>query len=278
MGCCISTAVCFGSPEILPVSSEYGKRHKNFDTHLSKFFIDDKNYLWKIHEEKTALELGYMLKNNRHIMNIPYHAHILKPKKCVHDTATTMAIQMPLAQIDLFEIISYKFDWKYISEQLVGLASAIHFLHSCGAAHRDIKPENIVKYDGRLHLIDFDYCYPLSSLAHCGTEFFKCPKSVTSTWDCSIQEKSKKMDVYSFGKLIVSILWQASNRKMLNHNSYLFQTFRADYVKDHIHPLTGSHGRWLTIALICISKTPPTEIPTYLAAESSTSITVDVAT
>ena len=63
---------------------------------------------------------------------------------------------------------------------------------------------------------------------------------------------------------------------MLGHNSYLFQTFRADHVKDHVHPLTGSHGRWLSVALTCISKNPPPEIPTYLAAISPTSITVDV--
>ncbi len=275
MGCCVSSSTCFGSPEIIPVSTDYGKRHKKFDTHLSKFFINEK-YLWKIHQEKTALELDYMLKNNRHIMAIPTHSHILKPNQCILETETSMAIQMPLATTDLFDIISYKFDWEYISGQLVGIADAIHYLHKCGAAHRDIKPENIVQYDGRLHLIDFDYCYPLSSLAHCGTEFFKCPKKITSVWDCPIETKSKKMDVYSFGKLIVSILWQASNRKMLGHNSYLFQTFRADHVKDHVHPLTGSHGRWLSVALTCISKNPPPEIPTYLAAISPTSITVDV--
>ena len=79
MGCCVSSDMCFGSPEIIPVSTDYGKRHKNFDTHLSKFFIDGK-YLWKIHQEKTALELDYMLKNNRGHQFYCYSLAYLKTK------------------------------------------------------------------------------------------------------------------------------------------------------------------------------------------------------
>jgi len=269
---------CFSGSEIIPALTNYGEHHQKFDTDSSTFFIDLEKNIWKLHKEKTALELDYMVKNIRHIISIPHHPNILKPKQCIYESDTTMAIQMPLAEKDLFEIISEQFNWNYVTNQLNGIADAIHFLHQCGAAHRDIKPENIVKYDGRLHLIDFDFCYPLSSLTHCGTEHFKCPKSVTSTWDCPVEMKSKKMDVYSFGKLVISVFWQASNHDMVQHRVFLFKLFHADYVKDMVHPFVGAYGQWCSLALLCISKDPPSKIPIYLTTESTTSTTVNIVT
>ena len=205
MGC------CYTGPQVIPTDSReltFGPKIEEFQTIKSEFYKDKtKHVLWKIHKESSAREIGFMVKNNRMITLLPKHEHILSPIDVIHLDSTTMATSMPLASQDLFTIISNPFDTTNMQLQLIGIAKGIHYLHSKGIAHRDLKPENIVKHDGKLKIIDFDFCYPLKVLAHCGTEFFKCPRHITTDWNVSIEEKSKKMDVYGFGKLIFSILW-----------------------------------------------------------------------
>ena len=263
MGCC----QC--GPAVSPIENSspqnYGTRLKNLDTLKSKFYVTDKeNRLWKIHKEETAYEIGYMLKNNRSILSLERHDHILRPTSVLHASATSIAIQQPRASNDLFNLLSEPFDWDYISQQLIGISHAILYLHSRGIAHRDIKPENIVHHDGFLKLIDFDFSYPLSVLAHCGTEHFKCPKSLTEKWQTSVEEKSKKMDVYAFGKLVMSIMWHAAGHRMVPHGDFAFDTFHKKCVDSRKHPYTGSWGQWATCALLCLMEEPPSQIPIYL--------------
>jgi serine/threonine protein kinase len=210
-----------------------------------------------------------MIKNNRMITLLAKHEHILSPIDVIHLDSTTMGVSMPIASIDLFTIISNPFDAINMQMQLIGIAKAIHYLHSKGIAHRDLKPENIVKHDGKLKIIDFDFCYPLKVLAHCGTEFFKCPRHITNDWNVSVEEKSKKMDVYGFGKLIFSILWQAAVQNTIEHRKYIFETFHCDYAKSKTSPITGRWSIWSKMALLCISREPPSQIPIHLVATES---------
>jgi len=259
MGCCQTVAP--RCPNETPPQGAL--RLKYLDTNKSKFYLDTTDRLWKIHTESSAYEIGHMFKNNRFLASIK-HEHILKPIEVVHITATSIAVVMPRASEDLFSILSKPFDSSWVSDQLVGIANAIHYLHRSGRAHRDIKPENIVKHEGKLKLIDFDFCYPLSMLAHCGTPYFSCPKTMTENWLVPVEEKSKKMDVYGFGKLIISILWHQSGQSAL-HRRFAFETFhKISLPNSSVHLYTGLWGQWCSIALLCLIYEPPSQIPIHL--------------
>jgi serine/threonine protein kinase len=264
MGCCPSAAIRRQN-ETLPQGA---LRLEHLDTQKSKFFMNKKTgRLWKIHTESSAMEIGQMFKNNRFIALMSLHEHILKPIQVVHVSATSIAIVMPHASEDLFCILVKPFDFSWVSDQLMGIANAIHCLHSSGRAHRDIKPENIVKHEGKLKLIDFDFCYPLSMLAHCGTPYFSCPQTMTGNWLVSVEEKSKKMDVYGFGKLIMSILWCGSADAQ--HRRFAFETFHKTFVTSSAHLYTGSRGQWCSIALLCLMSEPPSQIPIHLVTTTA---------
>lgn len=264
---------CCTGPQVTPIDSRemtFGPRIPEFQTIHSEFYKDKtKNVIWKVHKENSAREIGFMIKNNRIITHIEAHEHILSPLDVIHLDSTTMAVSMPFASEDLFTIISNPFNSCGMQLQLIGIAQAIHYLHSKGIAHRDLKPENIVNHNGKLKIIDFDFCYPLKVLAHCGTEFFKCPRHITVHWNVSVEEKSKKMDVYGFGKLIFSILWQAAVQHAVEHRKFIFETFHCEYATCRASPLTGSWGRWSNMALLCIAKEPPSQIPIHLVATES---------
>lgn len=272
MGCCQTAAI--HCPKETPPQSAL--RLKYLDTNKSKFYLETTDKLWKIHTESSAYEIGHMFKNNRFIASIRTHKYILRPIKVVHLTATSIAIVMPLASEDLFGILSKPFDLSWVSDQLMGIADAIHCLHDSGRAHRDIKPENIVKHEGKLKLIDFDFCYPLSMLAHCGTPYFNCPKTMTENWLVSVEEKSKKMDVYGFGKLIMSILWHANAPRP--HRRFAFKTFHQTFVTPSAHLYTGLWGQWCSIALLCLISEPPSRIPIHLVTTSLTATAKDAIT
>ena len=246
MGCCHPSDRLNGT---LPLDA---KPLKLFDTTTSKFYLDGHDRVWKIHTEPSAYEIGHMLRNNCFVLSMNTHEHILKPIQVTHVSALSISIVMPHASEDLFSILSKPFDFQWISDQLLGIADAIHCLHRSGRAHRDIKPENIVIHEGKLKLIDFDFCYPLSVLAHCGTEYFNCTKAMTENWLQPVEEKSKKMDVYGFGKLIMSILWQAPGPHVVLYRSFAFETFHQTFVTSCKHLYTGLYGQWCSVALLCL--------------------------
>jgi len=242
---------------------------KHINTERSVFYIDNRQYLWKIHKEKYLKDSKGAFENNDAVSKIAVHPHLLLPETVFNRDPYTLIISMPMGKMDLFDIISKPFDWPYVSKQLYGIASSIKHLHRHGRAHRDIKPENIVRYDGNLCLVDFDFAYALATSAHCGTKYFKCPREMTSRWACSNCDVSCKMDVYAFGKLIFAIFWQASVHNMVANRRFIFEAFHCQYMETVAHPFTGDWVMWASIAVRCISRTPPTRIPIYLATGPS---------
>lgn len=258
MGACLS-----GASSTSMTDMQNQKPHPIFDTDKSIFYTDDRKRLWKVHTEPNEYETICIYNNNIAISKLSPHCNLLRPTSVIRRNKNTILLCMSLGKTDLFNIIEQPFDWKFIKKELSALSLAILYLHTNGIAHRDIKPENVVLYRGRLCLIDFDFAGPVSHKIHCGTPFFKCPMDVTSTWDCCATVFSRRCDVYSFGKLIMAIFWQASTHGMIEHSRFIFAAFHADFVKDITHPFTGSWGKWASIALHCISKVPPCSIPLY---------------
>ena len=269
MGCCQAGTIYYPD-KTLPTDA---KRLQHLDTTRSKFYMDSRERFWKIHTEPSSIEIGQMFQNNCFIVGMKTHPHILKPLQVSSVSALSISITMPLASEDLFCIMSKPFDCEWISDQLMGIVDAIHTLHQSGRAHRDIKPENIVNHKGKLKLIDFDFCYTLSVLAHCGTPYFKCPIAMTERWLLPVEEKSKKMDVYGLGKLIMSILWQAPGHNVIQNRIFAFETFHKSFVTSDKHLYTGVWGQWCSIALICLRSEPPSRVPIHLMTTSEVQTT-----
>ena len=267
MGCC-HTKTKFSTNGI-PVET---RPVENFTTGKSTFFMDKRKNLWKIHKEPNESDALGMFKNNTAVMNMPTHPNLCHPTKVIaHDSHTTI-VCMRLAERDLFDIISNPFDWSFVQKQLYGIVSGIEHLHKHGRAHRDIKPENIVLDRSRLCLVDFDFAYPLGTPAFCGTEYFKCSAKFAASWKCSAPELARKMDVYAFGKMVLSIFWQASAQKVIGNARFVFNLFHAEFAESTKHPFSGvpTWGGWMNVAIRCIAKVPPSRIPVYLATEAAT--------
>ena len=250
-----------------------GRSHSSFNTDKSTFYTDKRKRLWKVHTEPNEDETTRIYNNNIAISKLAPHDNLLVPTSVIRKNPNTVLLCMSLGKTDLFTLVERSFNCTFIQAELSALSLAIGYLHDNGIAHRDIKPENVVLYRGRLCLIDFDFAGPINNKIHCGTPFFKCPIKVTSTWDCSCTEFSCRCDVYAFGKLILAILWQASNHGLLcpdGNSRFLFNAFHADFVTDCKHPFTGEWGRWASIAMRCISKVPPSSVPLL----KKTSITI----
>lgn len=265
MGCChaktkISTD---GIPvETIPI--------EKFTTVKSTFFTDKNQHLWKIHKEPNESDALGMFKNNTAVMNMQVHPNLCHPKKVIAYDSHTTIVCMRLGERDLFDIISNPFDWSFVQKKLYGIVSGIEHLHDHGRAHRDIKPENIVLYGNVLCLVDFDFAYPLNMPAFCGTQYFKCSKEFTASWNCSAGEMARKMDVYAFGKTVLTIFWQASAQKAIGNARFVFDLFHAEFAESTKHPFSGVWAGWMNVAIRCIAKVPPSRIPLYLATEAAT--------
>jgi len=267
MGCCLpkNTPLSIVMTELPQMKTPCPE----LNTDKSCFFLDGRGYLWKMRQENHPEEALEMYQNNLSVHNIPDHPHILKPKTVLKINNTVVTC-MEFGKDDLFNIVVKPFDAKMVMDGLFHLAGAIHFLHDNNIAHRDIKPENIVLFEKRLHLIDWDFCYPLNERQHCGTPHFKCPESVSSQWNCSGRSFSRKSDVYSFGKTIFAILWRASMHNMISEKRFVFDAFHCSCLTSKECPDgIGEWHNWVKIAILCISNNPPECIPIELATISA---------
>ena len=227
----------------------------------SAFFVDKKRRLWKKRTEiKSVDSLDIELRHFR-IMNLPKSDFILQPIDIMRTCPLTTLICMDYAGPDLFDYMHKPFNWKCMQKHLEHIRKAIHFLHDTGIAHRDIKPENVIFHKGIPKLIDWDFSSRLDNFQYCGTVNYMVDKIVVDKWNCSDTIKSKRMDIYAFGKLIFSVLLAAVQFKMIHDKSFVLHAFFND--KFLPNPYKGEWGKWANIALKCCrtSKQIPEQIP-----------------
>ena len=239
--------------------------HKLQPTHLlrgskaSSFFVDHKNRLWKRRIDSNTMSSVRRELRIIRIMGLPESEYILKPLQLMRMSPTSTITCMEFASEDLFHYMRTPFDWSLMQNHLRHIRSAVHFLHNHDIAHRDIKPENIVFHHGIPKLIDFDFSSKLSPFSYCGTVNYVVDVCVVNKWKCSAALKSKRMDVYAFGKLVFSILLAASNMKMIEHRHFsLHGFFNEKFLRN---PYTGKWGEWADVALQCCQRYPPAQIP-----------------
>lgn len=232
----------------------------------SKFFMDTKRRLWKKRTEITTdISISIELRHFR-IMNLPKSDFILQPIDIRRTGPLTTLMCMDYAGPDLFDYMRKPFKWKCMRKHLVHIRKAVEFLHKNGIAHRDIKPENVIFHKGIPKLIDWDFSSRLDNFQYCGTVNYMVDKLTVDKWNCSDTIKSKRMDIYAFGKLVFSVLLAAAQFQMIHNKSFVLHAFLND--KFLTNPYKGEWGQWANIALKCCTcKAPdyiPERIPDYI--------------
>lgn len=228
----------------------------------NSFFTEDKGKFWKKNVETTPdLSLGVEIRNSK-IMTLPNSHYLLQPLKIIRDCPLSIFINMEFAGPDLFEYMRQPFQWTLMQRHLQHIRSAIYFLHSHGIAHRDIKPENIIFHNGLPKFIDFDFATSLEEFRYCGTENYIIDDKVVNRWTCLDSIKSKRMDVYAFGKVVLSIFLAAVQFKKIKHKQFILNAFFNE--KFLTNPYSDSWGQWAHLALTCCKCPPPPQIPMLL--------------
>ena len=226
----------------------------------STFFLDKKHMLWKKRTEMNPCHSTNIELRNLRIMNLQQSDYILHPLNIIRTDPCTIFVCMDFAGPDLFDYMRKPFKWNCMQIYLGHIREAIHFLHNNGIAHRDIKPENVIFQKGIPKLIDWDFSSTLDNFYYCGSANYMMDKLTVDNWTCSNIIKSKRMDIYAFGKLVFSVLLSAA--QFPQHKSFLLYAFFNE--KFLTNPYKGERGKWANIAVQCCKCRPPEQIPEYL--------------
>lgn len=203
---------CVQSTNILNIKNL--KEMTHMENEKSRFWLDKKQRLWKVHKENDLNTITQQILNNQRLRELSNaEPFLLLPDKIIKIDDYHFGMRSPLAETDLFDILNRPFNIDIVAKGLENIRQAIHFLHSNGIAHRDIKTENIIIVNGRFKLIDFDFARQSKHFYLCGTKGYICP--FHEEWSCSTSEKSERMDYYAFGVAIWHVFYQASIHKMI---------------------------------------------------------------
>ena len=249
----------------------------HMNKHKSFFFTDATNSLWKLHYEDSQNEINFTFYNLRMIMKLPSSNYIIQPTFIRRASTVSIAICMPRGHTDLLYALDQDMHWSDINYGLHHLARGLHWLHEHNIAHRDIKPDNVVIDQGEFKWIDFDYSSSLDDWIYCGTKHYAMPISICHQWQCSNASRSKRMDVYAFGKTILIVLLKFYRKHYSFNEELIYKMFLKRYLTCEKHYIKGEPGQWLTCAIQCCQFVPPIRIP-LPTTKTDTSRTGDVVT
>ena len=217
--------------------------------------ITRKKILWKVCEDEAPV-IHVTFLNNYRVQHLPPSPWIVQPQKLFKLSPTKMAISMEYHPIDLFNLVSTRFDLQRVWAGMRDVVRGMAYLHSKGLAHRDIKPENIVVGNTYFHLIDFDFTSPLTDYVHCGTPLYIVPAAISDQWDCSNRTRSIRYDIYAFGKTIIHILYQAALGGLLERQ-FITSVYKKQGLLEGVqNPFDGATAIWFDVALRCCQKEP----------------------
>lgn len=282
MGCYLSTILSSNIEDYTSTIEKYAKstveRIPKYGNGRSVFLKDKNNNLWKLRRERNIAELMAVYHNNMRVFLLPSNNFVLRPSYVWHINNRTVLIKMPHADTDLFDFHKRGATFEDIDRAFRDVAASIEWLHNHGIAHRDIKPENVVLHKDRFKLIDFDFSSPMEEHVQCGTYNFMCPPSLVKDWNCSASDASRRSDVYSYGKLILSTLWDYFKFAPIEQRKRLWDMFHCDHLTESLMSVDPTKQQWIDLAVQCCHRKPPCKIPLLPTAAVSTLITKDIVT
>ena len=257
MGCCL---IKNETPDDLKKYTTHALKHNvNLSSPTTNIYTN-KQIVWKVCSgNKKSLSLTQT--NNERIKNLPASIFIAQPRQIIRMSPSKLAVSMRNFSPDLFTFMKTPFSTKKVFRGLEDIAQGIAWMHSHNLAHRDIKPENIV-IGKHYKLIDFDFTSPLENYYRCGTEHYLVSQEIVNTWECDDIERSKRTDVFAFGKTIFAVLWFASSRRIISYNKVLKQCYFGNYCNPSCeNPFKGEAAHWFSIGVQCCLIQPPSCIP-----------------
>lgn len=231
------------------------------DTSLTTFFSDESNHIWKCRFEQDICEYRRYVRNLNEILKLPESDYVLKPKHVRRVGKHIILTCTDYGKEDLYMRCQRPFDVWEMLDNLAHLASGIHWLHSQGLAHRDVKPENVVFHNEKYKWIDFEFTSVLDEWMICGSPHYLAPYKVIQKWSVDWNMRSRRMDVFAFGKMIFFVLWAAASHYCIDHGQYLYKMFLADFAVSMEQPFEGVLKDWVQCALKCCQSVPPLSIP-----------------
>lgn len=228
-------------------------------TSETQLYVGTNNLLWKICTDQNPIVLQQLHRNTTVMMALPSSPYILAPIACEQLSDHVLCTCMPYARTDLFEWIQTPFDWDIAEQYLKEVAHGLCWLHRMGFGHGDVKPENIVLGAEHAMLIDFDFTVPFNDWCYSGTLHYNLPLAVVRQWTESNSVKSRRMDVYAYGKTILSVLYAyRCHRQRSSGNCWLYETWIPEMTH---HDYVGQQKMWADVAFQCCRRQPPTQVP-----------------
>lgn len=235
----------------------------------TSIFVSKNNTLWKVCKgDPVVIRQTFM--NNYRVKRLSISPTIVCPKTIFKLSDGEIAISMHNYPSDLFSLTLTYFDLQRVFKGLSDIARAIQFLHARGLAHRDIKPENIVVDKEYFRLIDFDFTSPVTEFILCGTKDYMYPGSNTQDWKSP--DRSRRFDIYAFGRTVLFVLYCAASHGMIEHEELIAKLHSNNAIIQSIeNPFSGAVADWFDIVLACCSEKPTLE--TFPAADKTVDAT-----
>lgn len=235
----------------------------------TSIFVSKNNTLWKVCKgDPVVIRQTFM--NNYRVKRLSISPTIVCPKTIFKLSDGEIAISMHNYPSDLFSLTLTSFDLQRVFKGLSDIARALQFLHARGLAHRDIKPENIVVDKEYFRLIDFDFTSPVTEFILCGTKDYMYPGSNTQDWE--LPDRSRRFDIYAFGRTVLFVLYCAASHGMIEHEELITKLHSNNAIIQSIeNPFSGTVADWFDIVLACCSETPT--LKTFPAADKTVDAT-----
>ena len=218
-------------------------------------YVDKCNIVWKISKDLDNDVAQLIHANNTLIMSLPACSFILAPTATEQLSESVVCTCIPFAGPDLFEWIQTPFSWEQAVVYLVDIAKGITWLHKHKVGHGDIKPENVVVGKATAQLIDFDFSVSFENWHYSGTRYYMVPLDIVKSWKTDNSTSSQRMDVYAYGKTILTVLYFYSYHTSPKRTRWINKRY---ITKEDRHTYTGKQAIWADLAFLYCSQIPPT--------------------
>ena len=190
-------------------------------THAYPFLVDNTKF-WKVCLRK---QVNHSRRTRRITMAqhfIPDDDYVVHPTRVVSLREAILLEFQWFGDGDLYNFIHSDAvaSVKTVNAILKYTARCIQYVHSRGRVHLDIKPENILLLGTETRLCDLEFSNSGEPFRMRGTPLYIPQLCVCKRWyervDIADAERSRRLDIYAFGKTILIVLYQCLSWQVLS--------------------------------------------------------------